>query len=220
MALFTVFLSAGQGFCEPATTQEVEKLQAEALDQVDNELERAKDDLNTRKNQEIQIVESSRATSKTKEKLISRIEKKYLDLEKQIIDKTNTRKKQIIDYYTNMKKELAVDEQKAVKRIKETFVPPQKLLGKWFIVGYQFLGTLKFSSHKGMLVANIYVFKYNKWEDLYNLTYDGMNIAFDYENPYGIKLHFEGLVDPKGNLIKGQLIDLKDDLTYEWKAYR
>jgi hypothetical protein len=212
----------GRVYSQTNTIEDINELQQEALAEVEAELQRAKDDLTARKNQEINIVDSSKATERTKEKMKTKIENKYLELEKQLVAKTSARKQDIINYYEHMKKELSVQEKKAVK--KTIFIPPQKLIGKWFLVGFHFLGTLKFSSNKGVLVANIQTYKYNKWEDLYNLTYDGHNIAFDYENPYGTNLHFEGTVEPTdepdARHIKGKLIDLNTNKEYSWKAYR
>ena len=153
------------------------------------------------------------------------IERKERELE----EKFKTEEKKTIDYYKQMKKSILAaippppppPKQKKKPEHKETiFIPPQKIIGKWRISGNKYVGTLMFDSNKGVLVSRVRFFMYNRWDDLFNLTYDGRNVAFDYENPYGVALHFEGTVDEKAREIRGEFLDLKTDQIYPWKAYR
>ena len=209
----------------PASILEVDKIQDEALAQIDDEINVAKDDLNMRKQKEVKVVEDSIIKEDQKPVLIKKIESKYSELEVQIDKKYSDKKKQVRDYYTQMKADLMAamppsEKAKNSDKKEVVFVPPQKLIGKWQISGYKYVGTLNFYSFKGLLVSKVRFFMYNKWDDLFNLTYDGQNVAFDYENPYGEKLHFEGIIDTKADKIQGNLYDLKTDQTYSWKAYR
>lgn len=197
---------------------EVENLEQQAINQAESELQSNLSDLNQRKQDEINIVEQSQIDQSKKDSMINRINTKYSTLIRAEETKANAKRSELKSYYSQMRKDLNVLPQQ--KGNNNTFIQPQKLIGKWFIRGYQFLGTLKFSANNDELVANIYLFKYNKWEDLYNLTYDGLNIAFDYENPYGMKLHFEGQVKKNAKAIKGDLMDLNTKKIYKWKAYQ
>lgn len=224
LIFFLVMNISLPGFSEesvPASIDEMSKIQQDALSQIESKYQQAIEDLNIRKQQEINIIESSYATDLTKEKLKNKIEQKYLKLQNDLDTKNTAQKKETMNYYSSLKqdiqKELNVGPNSNPKKI---FVQPQKLVGSWVLEGYKFIGTLKFSANKGVLVSNIHLLMYNKWEDIYNLTYDGYNLAFDYENPYGIKLHFEGTIDPEAKMIKGTVIDLKDNQKYDWKAYR
>ncbi|MEW5819146.1 MAG: hypothetical protein AB1782_03060 [Cyanobacteriota bacterium] len=208
----------------PQSVQEVDNIQSEALSQIENELNMARQDLETRKQKEMEVIQASEIEEKKKENLLKKIEDKYFDLGRELETKFNTKRKSLISYYTNMKEEILASMPKSkggeLPEKEVIFVPPQKLIGKWQISADKYLGTLRFDNHKGLMISRVWFFMYNKWDDVFNLTYDGQNLAFDYENPYGIKLHFEGEVDPKVKEIKGQFFDLKTDQVYSWKAYR
>lgn len=208
----------------PASIQEVDKIQNEAFAQLDDEMNVAKDDLTMRKSKEIQVVEDSAIKEDQKPVLIKKIENKYTELNCQLEKKYSNKKDKVKKYYTQMKADLMAamppSKTNTTKNKEVVFVPPQKLIGKWKISGQKYVGTLKFISFKGVLVSKVRFFMFNKWDDLFNLTYDGHNVAFDYENPYGEKLHFEGAINPKANKIQGDLFDLKTDQVYSWNAYR
>lgn len=222
--VFTVILPVAVAQT-PASISELEAIQQEALAQIETELQAAVEDLQSRRDKELQVVENSDIKENKKVALRKRIETKYIDLERHLQDKYDEKKKSVVDYYAKMKRDLLnampKTDSSTHKPFEEViFIPPQHLLGKWKISGQKFVGTLKFENHKGIMVSRVRFFMYNRWDDLFNLTYDGQNVAFDYENPYGVKLHFEGVVDVKENEIIGKMFDLKTDQVYPWKAYR
>ncbi|MGD9580564.1 MAG: hypothetical protein AB7V50_04270, partial [Vampirovibrionia bacterium] len=122
----------------PQSIVEIDQIQTEALAQIDDELNVAKDDLNMRKSKEIKVVEDSAIKESEKPVMIKKIENKYLDLEQKLDKKYSTKKRSVISYYTQMKQDMmdamppsSKDANSSKKNKEPVFIPPQKLMGKW-----------------------------------------------------------------------------------------
>lgn len=216
--------------------EEIDVLQKKELSQLEQDFNQSIEDLQNRKNQEIEIVKSSQAVEKSKTKMISGIEIKYAKQQQSLEAKYESKKNDLIKYYQKLEKEIlsAIPEPQPepVKQqntqvasepqpqIPVYFIPPQKLIDNWEIRAGKYLGTIRFLNSEGVFVAQVRFFMYNKWDDVFNLTYDGQYIAFDYENPYGVRLHFQGMLNKDANSIRGEFLDINTKEELKWHAFR
>ena len=96
----------------------------------------------------------------------------------------------------------------------------KKILGAWKIDGDKYIGTLKFVLIDDVLTAKCYFFMYNSWQSLDNVFYDGLNIGFDYEDPLGEVIKFNGKLNKKLNRIKGTYVNSNMSKVFKWEALR
>lgn len=96
----------------------------------------------------------------------------------------------------------------------------KKILGAWKIDGDKYIGTLRFVLVDNILTARCYFFMYNSWQNLTNVSYDGLNIIFEYEDPLGEVMRFNGKVNKKLNNIKGTYVNTTTPKVFKWEALR